>query len=84
MAIMARKLLIADRVVGRAASPLAARCAHAVLADHNLPPQYNILHYYITKRTPQPDRLPLQSTWYPRKRDLHLALEGILLAHLRD
>jgi hypothetical protein len=34
---------IADRVVGRAASPLAARCAHAVLADHNL----NIT-YYIT------------------------------------
>jgi hypothetical protein len=34
---------VADRVVGRAASPLAARCAHAVLADHNL----NII-YYIT------------------------------------
>jgi hypothetical protein len=36
---------IADRVVGRAASPLAARCAHAVLADHNL----NMI-YYITLR----------------------------------
>jgi hypothetical protein len=34
---------IADRVVGRAASPLAARCAHDVLAGHNL----NII-YYIT------------------------------------
>jgi hypothetical protein len=34
---------IADRVVGRAASPLAARCAHAVLAGHDL----NII-YYIT------------------------------------
>jgi hypothetical protein len=35
---------IADRVVGRAASPLAARCAHAVLAGHNL----NIIYYIIT------------------------------------
>jgi hypothetical protein len=36
---------IADRVGGRAASPLAARCAHAVLADHNLNITYYILHY---------------------------------------
>jgi hypothetical protein len=36
-------LFIADRVVGRAASPLAARCAHAVLAGHNL----NIIYYII-------------------------------------
>jgi hypothetical protein len=31
----AGKFLTADRVVGRAASPLAARCARDVLADHN-------------------------------------------------
>jgi hypothetical protein len=38
---------IADRVVGRAASPLAARCAHAVLADHNL----NIIYYIRSFRS---------------------------------
>ena len=38
---------IADRVVGRAASPLAARCAHAVLAGHNL----NIIYYIVIKPT---------------------------------
>jgi hypothetical protein len=36
-----QKLLTALLVVGRAASPLAARCAHAVLADHNL----HIIYY---------------------------------------
>jgi hypothetical protein len=39
---------IADRVVGRAASPLAARCARDVLADHNP----NII-YYITSHARQ-------------------------------
>jgi hypothetical protein len=34
---------IADRVVGRAASPLAARCARDVLADHNINTKYYII-----------------------------------------
>jgi hypothetical protein len=56
---------IADRVVGRAASPLAARCAHAVLADHNL----NIIYYIIApcqphapcQCQPQPHANPMPS-----------------------
>jgi hypothetical protein len=40
---------IADRGVGRAASPPAARCAHAVLADHNLAITYYITVHYARR-----------------------------------
>jgi hypothetical protein len=47
----AGKLLTALCVVGRAASPLAARCAHDVLADHDL----DIIHYIsCSPRRPRP------------------------------
>jgi hypothetical protein len=45
---------IADRVVGRAASPLAARCARDVLASHDL----NIIHYITLHYPPAPPGHP--------------------------